>query len=204
ASSQMWFVRGVVRADELELLARLVAAEAEGEPYAGQVAVAAVVLNRVDSPQFPNSISGVAYQPLAFESVSNGLIWRRQPSAQAYNAARDALNGWDPSYGSLFFWNPSKPVSPWIWSRNIVGRSGGHVLGRGRSRPGAGGPPGEKGRGDQERRVREAHQWTGTERRRRAVADLLSVLLRAALVWGARERTERGRAERMYMAQFQR
>ncbi|MFS8581936.1 MAG: cell wall hydrolase, partial [Limnochordales bacterium] len=130
ASSQMWFVRGVVRADELELLARLVAAEAEGEPYAGQVAVAAVVLNRVDSPQFPNSISGVAYQPLAFESVSNGLIWRRQPSAQAYNAARDALNGWDPSYGSLFFWNPSKPVSPWIWTRTIVVRIGSHVFGR--------------------------------------------------------------------------
>src|SRR5690625_4713486 len=84
ADSQVWYVRGMARAYELDLLARLVAAEAEGEPYAGQVAVAAVILNRVDSPQFPNSISGVAYQPLAFESVGNGLIWRRQPSAEAY------------------------------------------------------------------------------------------------------------------------
>lgn len=129
ASSQQWYPRGVIRADELELLARLVAAEAEGEPYAGQVAVAAVILNRVQSPQFPNSISGVAYQPLAFESVGNGLIWRRQPSAEAYNAARDALNGWDPTYGSLFFWNPSKPVSPWIWTRQIIVRIGNHVFG---------------------------------------------------------------------------
>lgn len=123
------FVRGVVRSDEVDLLARLVAAEAEGEPYTGQVAVAAVILNRVQSPQFPNSISGVAYQPLAFESVMNGLIWRRAPSAEAYNAARDALNGWDPSYGSLFFWNPSKPVSPWIWTRNIIVHIGNHVFG---------------------------------------------------------------------------
>lgn len=130
ANSQVWYVRGVTRADELDLLARLVAAEAEGEPYAGQVAVAAVILNRVDSPQFPNSISGVAYQPLAFESVMNGLIWRRQPSAEAYNAARDALNGWDPTYGSLFFWNPSKAVSPWIWTRTIIVRIGNHVFGR--------------------------------------------------------------------------
>lgn len=129
ADSQLWFPRGVVRTDELELLARLVAAEARGEPYAGQVAVAAVILNRVDSSQFPNSISGVAYQPLAFESVSNGLIWRRQPTQEAYNAARDALNGWDPSYGALFFWNPSKPVNPWIWSRRIVVRIGNHVFG---------------------------------------------------------------------------
>lgn len=129
AASQVWYARGAYRADELDLLARLVAAEAEGEPYAGQVAVAAVILNRVHSPQFPNSISGVAYQPLAFESVGNGLIWRRQPSAEAYNAARDALNGWDPTYGSLFFWNPSKPVSRWIWTRQIVVRIGNHVFG---------------------------------------------------------------------------
>jgi len=118
-----------VRADELELLARVVAAEAQGEPYAGQVAVAAVILNRVNSPQFPNSISGVVYQPLAFESVSNGLIWRRQPGPEAYNAARDALNGWDPTYGALFFWNPSKRVSPWIWTRRVIVQIGNHVFG---------------------------------------------------------------------------
>lgn len=128
-NSQRAYVRGVLRADEVDLLARLVAAEAEGEPYAGQVAVAAVILNRVQSPQFPNSISGVAYQPHAFESVTNGLIWWRTPSAQARNAAIDALNGWDPTYGSTFFWNPSKPVSPWIWTRTIVTQIGNHVFG---------------------------------------------------------------------------
>lgn len=128
--SQTSYVRGVVRADEVDLLARLIAAEAQGEPYAGQVAVAAVILNRVQSPEFPNSISGVAYQPLAFESVMNGLIWRRNPSQEAYNAARDALNGWDPTYGSTFFWNPSKPVTPWIWTRTIIVHIGNHVFGR--------------------------------------------------------------------------
>lgn len=123
-------VVGVSRSEDVELLARVIAAEAQGEPYAGQVAVGAVILNRVRSPQFPNSLSGVIYQPHAFESVSNGLIWRRTPSAEAYRAARDALNGWDPTYGSLFFWNPSKPVNPWIWSRQIVVRIGNHVFAR--------------------------------------------------------------------------
>lgn len=117
------------RSDQLELLARVIAAEAEGEPYEGKVAVGAVILNRVQSPSFPNTLSGVIYQPHAFESVSNGLIWRRTPSARSYEAARAALNGWDPTYGSLFFWNPSKPVSPWIWTRQIVRRIGNHVFG---------------------------------------------------------------------------
>lgn len=118
----------VSRSDELELLARVVAAEAEGEPFEGQVAVAAVILNRVRDPRFPNTLSGVVYQPHAFESVSNGLIWRRTPSDEAYRAARAALNGWDPTQGALFFWNPSKPVSSWIWSRPIVARIGNHVF----------------------------------------------------------------------------
>ena len=118
------------RAEDVELLARVIAAEAQGEPYAGMVAVGAVILNRVRSPQFPNSLSGVIYQPHAFESVSNGLIWRRTPSAEAYRAARDALNGWDPTYGALFFWNPNKPVNPWVWSRQIVVRIGNHVFAR--------------------------------------------------------------------------
>ncbi|HEY8416617.1 MAG TPA: cell wall hydrolase [Limnochordales bacterium] len=121
---------GAYRAEDVELLARVIAAEAQGEPYAGMVAVGAVILNRVRSPQFPNSLSGVIYQPHAFESVSNGLIWRRTPSAEAYRAARDALNGWDPTYGALFFWNPSKPVNPWVWSRQIVVRIGNHVFAR--------------------------------------------------------------------------
>lgn len=117
-----------VRDDELELLARTIAAEAQGEPYIGQVAVGAVILNRVRDSRFPNTISGVIYQPHAFESVSNGLIWRRTPSAEARRAAQDALNGWDPTYGSLFFWNPYKPVSAWIWSRPIVIQYGNHVF----------------------------------------------------------------------------
>ncbi len=122
--------RGVSRSADIDLLARVVAAEAEGEPYAGQVAVAATILNRVRNPRFPNSLSGVIFQPNAFESVSNGLIWRRTPSATSYRAARDALNGYDPTYGAIFFWNPYKPVNPWIWSRNIITQIGKHVFAR--------------------------------------------------------------------------
>lgn len=118
----------VNRSDQLELLARAVAAEAEGEPFEGQVAVAAVILNRVAHPGFPNTISGVLYQPHAFESVTNGLIWRRTPSGEAYRAAQAALDGWDPTYGAIFFWNPSKPVSSWVWTRQIVTRIGNHVF----------------------------------------------------------------------------
>lgn len=116
------------RNDSLELLARVIAAEAQGEPYIGQVAVGAVILNRVRDPDFPNTLAGVIYQPHAFESVSNGLIWRRNPTEEAWRAAQDALNGWDPTYGSLFFWNPYKPVSAWIWSRPIVIQYGNHVF----------------------------------------------------------------------------
>lgn len=118
----------VTRSDQLELLARVIAAEAQGEPFEGQVAVGAVILNRVNDPRFPNTLSGVIYQPHAFESVTNGLIWRRTPSDEAYRAARAALNGWDPTYGAVFFWNPSKPVSPWIWTRQIIARIGNHVF----------------------------------------------------------------------------
>ncbi|HHW11028.1 MAG TPA: spore cortex-lytic enzyme [Firmicutes bacterium] len=116
------------RSEDLNLLSRVVAAEAEGEPHTGQVAVASVILNRVRHPSFPNTLSGVIFQPHAFESVSNGLIWRRTPSQQAINAARQALDGWDPTYGCLFFWNPAKAVSSWIWSRPIVTRIGNHVF----------------------------------------------------------------------------
>lgn len=115
--------------NDLHLLSRVVAAEAQGEPYEGQVAVAAVLLNRVKSPSFPNSIAGVIYQPLAFESVLNGHIWRVSNLATAERAAAAALNGWDPTYGSLYFWNPSKPVSGWIWTRRIVRYIGEHVFG---------------------------------------------------------------------------
>lgn len=122
--------RGISRNDNVDLLARVIAGEAEGEPYSGQVAVGATILNRVASSRFPNSLSGVIFQPNAFESVSNGLIWRRTPSATAYRAARDAINGYDPAYGAIFFWNPSKPVNPWIWSRSIIVWIGRHVFAR--------------------------------------------------------------------------
>lgn len=119
----------VRREDEVNLLTRVIAAEAMGEPYEGQVAVAAVLLNRVRHASFPNTISSVIYQPHAFESVSNGLIWRVTNLASARKAAMDALNGWDPTYGCLYFWNPYKPVSKWIWTRRIVRQIGNHVFG---------------------------------------------------------------------------
>lgn len=112
---------------DVYMLARLVQAEAEGEPYIGKVAVAAVVLNRIESPLFPNTLAGVLYQPHAFESVTNGRIYNN-PSNEAIRAARDAINGWDPSGGALYFFNPAKTVNPWIWSRTIVNRIGKHVF----------------------------------------------------------------------------
>lgn len=120
--------RAVSNRDDVTLLARAVHAEAGAEPYEGKVAVGAVILNRVKSASFPNSLAGVIYQPLAFESVANGII-NRPPSQDSIRAAQDALNGWDPTYGSLYFWNPSKPVNKWIWSRKVIVRIGQHVFG---------------------------------------------------------------------------
>ena len=110
---------------DLNLLARAVYGEARGEPYVGQVAVAAVVLNRVKNSSFPNTISGVIYQPGAFTAVSDGQI-NLTPNQTAYNAARDALNGWDPSYGSIYYFNPNTATSAWIWSRPHVITIGKH------------------------------------------------------------------------------
>jgi len=109
----------------LNLLARLVYGEARGEPYTGQVAVAAVVLNRVKSSSFPNTVSGVIYQAGAFSVVNDGQI-NLTPNQTAYNAARDALNGWDPSYGSIYYFNPNTATSSWIWSRPHVITIGNH------------------------------------------------------------------------------
>jgi N-acetylmuramoyl-L-alanine amidase len=115
---------------ETVLLARLIRAEAEAEPFTGQVAVGSVVLNRVRSSSFPNSVSGVIFQPHAFESVTRGLIWARTPTAQYMRAAVSALNGWDPTFGALFFWNPAKRVSAWIWTRSIITQIGRHIFAR--------------------------------------------------------------------------
>lgn len=112
---------------DLDLLARCIYGEARGEPYAGQVAVAAVILNRVSDPAFPNTIAGVVYQPWAFTIVNDGQI-NLTPNQTAYNAARDALNGWDPTYGCTFYYNPATATSQWIFNRPIVTRIGSHVF----------------------------------------------------------------------------
>lgn len=119
----------ITSANDMQLLARVIAAEARGEPFEGQVAVAAVLLNRVKHPSFPNSLAEVVYQPLAFESVMTGHIWGITDLSTAERAARAALSGWDPTYGALYFWNPSKPVSRWIWTRKIIRTIGNHVFG---------------------------------------------------------------------------
>ena len=111
--------------NDLYLLAKCIYAEARGEPYIGQVAIGAVILNRVASSKFPNTISGVIYQPYAFTAVSDGQI-NLEPNQTAYNAARDALNGWDPSYGALYYYNPKTATSSWIWSRTVLVTIGNH------------------------------------------------------------------------------
>lgn len=103
---------------DVYLLAKLVYGEARGEPYTGQVAVAAVVLNRVKSNKFPNTIAGVIYQSGAFTAVSDGQI-NLEPNSTAYSAARDAMNGWDPMSGCLYYYNPATATSKWIWSRQV-------------------------------------------------------------------------------------
>ena len=103
----------------VNLLARLVYGEARGEPYSGQVAVAAVVLNRVNSSSFPNTIAGVIYQKGAFNVVDDGQI-NLSPNSTAIKAAQDALNGWDPSYGAIYYFNPNTATNKWIWSRPVT------------------------------------------------------------------------------------
>ena len=116
---------GASQSGDLYLLARLISAEARGEPYVGQVAVGAVVLNRVEHPSFPNSISGVIYQPGAFSCLDDGQF--DQPIAEsAYRAAREALDGSDPSGGAIYYFNPVTATSAWIWSRPLIVQIGKH------------------------------------------------------------------------------
>ena len=112
---------------DLQLIARVINGEARGESYTGQVAVGAVVLNRVRHPSFPNTVSGVVYQQGAFTAVSDGQI-NLAVSQSCYNAARDAMNGWDPSGGAIYYYNPATATSSWIRSRPIVTRIGRHVF----------------------------------------------------------------------------
>lgn len=114
---------------DIEWLARAVYGEARGEPFTGQVAVAAVILNRVESSQFPDTIKEVIFEPLAFTAVADGQIYLT-PNASAYSAARAALNGLDPTGGALYYWNPARATNKWIWSRPIIKRIGNHVFAR--------------------------------------------------------------------------
>ena len=114
-------------ASDIQLLARCVNGEARGEIYEGQVAVAAVILNRVKHPSFPNTISGVIYQPGAFTAVADGQI--NEPIAEnstVYKACEDAMNGWDPSYGAIYYFNPETATNKWIWSRPLIIQIGRH------------------------------------------------------------------------------
>lgn len=113
------------------LLARIISAEARGEPYSGQVAVGAVVLNRVKHPSFPNSISGVIYQPGAFTALSDGQF-DKPIASSAYNAARDALNGWDPTGGCVYYYNPATATNAWIRTLPISVTIGKHVFSKGK------------------------------------------------------------------------
>ncbi len=118
---------GGYTSSDIYLLAKVVYAEARGEPYTGKVAVAAVVLNRVKSSSFPNTISGVVYQPYAFTAVSDGQI-NLTPNEECKKAAQDAINGWDPTYGCLYYYNPAVATSAWIFSRPTVITIGNHVF----------------------------------------------------------------------------
>ena len=112
---------------DIQLMARAINGEARGEPYEGQVAVGAVILNRVKSSQFPNTIAGVIYQPGAFTAVSDGQInVAISEDSTVYKAARDALNGWDPTNGCIYYFNPNTATNSWIWSRPLVKVIGKH------------------------------------------------------------------------------
>lgn len=115
----------------VELLARVIYGEARGEPYTGQVAIAAVILNRVEDSRFPKTIAGVVYQAGAFDAVADGQV-NMTPNETAYKAARDALNGWDPTYGSIYYYNPVTATNKWIRSLPITVTIGKHVFSRGK------------------------------------------------------------------------
>lgn len=113
--------------NDIQLLANAVYGEARGEPYVGQVAVAAVILNRVKSPTFPNNVAGVIFEPRAFTAVADGQIWLT-PDETARNAVLDAINGWDPSQNAQYYFNPDTATSSWIWSRPQITKIGKHIF----------------------------------------------------------------------------
>ncbi|MHA6251082.1 spore cortex-lytic enzyme [Oceanobacillus sp. CAU 1775] len=113
--------------NDIQLMANAVYGEARGEPYEGQVAVAAVILNRVSDSNFPNTVSGVIFEPRAFTAVADGQIWLT-PNEKAREAVMDAINGWDPSMNATYYFNPDTATSPWIWTRPQIKRIGKHVF----------------------------------------------------------------------------
>lgn len=113
--------------NDIQLMANAVHGEARGEPYEGQVAVAAVILNRVNSASFPNTVSGVIFEPLAFTAVADGQIWLT-PNETAKRAVLDAINGWDPTNSALYYFNPDTATSAWIWTRPQIKRIGKHIF----------------------------------------------------------------------------
>jgi N-acetylmuramoyl-L-alanine amidase len=113
--------------NDIQLMANAVYGESRGEPYTGQVAVAAVILNRLDSATFPNTISGVIFEPRAFTAVADGQIWLT-PNETARKAVLDAINGWDPTGNALYYFNPDTATSAWIWSRPQIKKIGKHIF----------------------------------------------------------------------------
>ena len=115
--------------NEVQLLARAINGEARGESYEGQVAVGAVILNRTKDPNFPKTIAGVIYQPGAFTAVDDGQInVPIESGSSVLKAAQDALNGWDPTDGCIYYWNPATATSSWIWSKQVVKKIGKHYF----------------------------------------------------------------------------
>lgn len=112
---------------EMDIMARIIYSEARGEPYTGQVAVGAVVMNRIRSPLFPDNIRDVVFQPGAFTAVDDGQYWLT-PNRTAYLAALDAVRGWDPTGGSLYYFNPDTATSKWIWTRKQTVKIGRHIF----------------------------------------------------------------------------
>lgn len=125
--SKKEFAQGGRQTSDIQLLARAINGEARGEGYEGQVAVGAVILNRVKHPDFPNTIAGVIYEPGAFTAVSDGQINHPiDETSTVYKAAQDAMNGWDPTNGCVYYFNPNTATNKWIWSKTIVKTIGKH------------------------------------------------------------------------------
>lgn len=121
------YAEGGNKTSDVQLLARAINGEARGEPYEGQVAVGAVILNRVEHSSFPNTIAGVIYQAGAFTAVSDGQInVPIDEDSTVYKAAQDALNGWDPTNGAIYYYNPDTATNSWIWSRPLITTIGKH------------------------------------------------------------------------------